>query len=93
MLTKQRQEIIVRLVEERGSIQVTEVRDLLGASESTIRRDITALDKEGKLVKVFGGAVAETRCAGMRVSGGSLGLGRCAPKPRCRRRPARAWGR
>ncbi len=58
MLTKQRQEIIVRLVEERGSIQVTEVRDLLGASESTIRRDITALDKEGKLVKVFGGAVA-----------------------------------
>ena len=29
----------------------------LDTSESTVRRDITALDKEGKLEKVFGGAV------------------------------------
>lgn len=27
-------------------------------SESTVRRDITALDKMGKLTKVFGGAVS-----------------------------------
>ena len=58
MLTKQRQEIILKLLEERGSITVTEVRDVLDTSESTVRRDITALDREGKLVKVFGGAVA-----------------------------------
>ena len=37
---------------------VTELRELLDASESTVRRDITALDKAGKLTKVFGGAVA-----------------------------------
>jgi DeoR family fructose operon transcriptional repressor len=58
MLTKQRQEIILKLLEQRGSVTVTEAREILDASESTVRRDITALDQEGKLVKVFGGAVA-----------------------------------
>lgn len=58
MLTKRRQELILELLEEKGSITVAEVKDLLETSESTIRRDITALHQEGKLVKVFGGAVA-----------------------------------
>ena len=58
MLTKQRQEQILKLLEEKGSITVTEVKELLHTSVSTVRRDITALDQEGKLVKVFGGAVA-----------------------------------
>ncbi len=58
MLTKQRQELILELLREKGSITVAEARDVLQTSESTVRRDITALDKEGKLVKVFGGAVA-----------------------------------
>ena len=57
MLTQRRQELILQYVRESGSITVTQLRDLLDASESTIRRDITALDREGKLVKVFGGAV------------------------------------
>ena len=57
MLTQQRHEIILKLLREKGSITVTEVRDLLDTSESTVRRDITALDKEGKLEKVFGGSV------------------------------------
>ena len=62
MLTQQRQEMILKLLKERGSITVTEVKDILETSESTVRRDITALDREGKLVKVFGGAVeAEQR--------------------------------
>lgn len=60
MLTKQRQEMILKLVEERGSVTITEVRDLCETSESTVRRDITALDRQGKLTKVFGGAVALT---------------------------------
>ena len=58
MLTEQRHELILRLLEEKKSITVTEVRDILGISESTVRRDITALDKAGKLTKVFGGAVS-----------------------------------
>lgn len=58
MLTEKRQEEIVRLVQERESITVAELKDILQTSESTIRRDITALDKEGRLNKVFGGAIA-----------------------------------
>lgn len=58
MLTEQRFEIICRLVNERGSITVTELKEILDTSESTVRRDITALHKAGKLTKVFGGAVA-----------------------------------
>lgn len=58
MLTEQRFEIICRLVNERKSITVTELKDILETSESTVRRDITALHKAGRLIKVFGGAVA-----------------------------------
>lgn len=58
MLTEQRHELILKLLEEKKSITVAEVKDLLHASESTIRRDITALHNAGKLVRVFGGAVA-----------------------------------
>ena len=58
MLTEQRFDIILKLLEERKSVTVTELRELLDASESTVRRDITTLDKAGKLTRVFGGAVA-----------------------------------
>lgn len=64
MLTEKRQEEIAALVENKGSITMQELVELFHASESTIRRDITALDKAGRLVKVFGGAIA----AGERVS-------------------------
>ncbi len=58
MLTEQRHELILKLLEENGSVTVTEMKEILDTSESTVRRDITALDREGRLVKVFGGAVA-----------------------------------
>ena len=58
MLTEQRFEKILSLLEEKRSITVAELTELLGISESTARRDITALDRAGKLTKVFGGAVA-----------------------------------
>ena len=49
MLTEQRH--------EKGSITVTELKDILNTSESTIRRDLNTLDEQGRLTKVFGGAV------------------------------------
>ena len=58
MLTEQRYEKILELLEKKKSITVTEVKELLETSESTVRRDITALHKAGRLTKVFGGAVA-----------------------------------
>ena len=61
MLTEQRYEIILKLLEEKNSITVAEVKDLLNTSESTVRRDISALHNAGKLVMVFCGAVALDR--------------------------------
>lgn len=45
MLTEQRYEIILDLLREKNSVTVTELKDILDASESTVRRDITALYK------------------------------------------------
>ena len=59
MLTEKRYEVILNLLNEKNSVTVTEIKELLGISESTIRRDLAALDKAGKLIKVFGGAVAD----------------------------------
>ena len=47
MLTEQRYEQILKLLEKEGSITVTEVKELLNISESTVRRDITALHNAG----------------------------------------------
>lgn len=57
MLSEQRYSMILRILEEKRSVTVTELTKLLDISESTARRDITLLDKAGRLVKVFGGAV------------------------------------
>ena len=57
MLTEQRQEEILRLLNQKGSVTLQELKEYFHASESTIRRDLNALDKRGALTKVFGGAV------------------------------------
>ncbi|MDD3809073.1 MAG: DeoR/GlpR family DNA-binding transcription regulator [Erysipelotrichaceae bacterium] len=56
MLSAERKALIIRLVNERNSITITELVEIFDTSESTIRRDLIALDKEGKIKKVFGGA-------------------------------------
>ncbi|MBQ5430046.1 MAG: DeoR/GlpR transcriptional regulator [Lachnospiraceae bacterium] len=58
MLTEERFARIVSLVEARGSVTVTELMEEFGSSESTIRRDLTTLDRSGRLLKVRGGAIA-----------------------------------
>ena len=58
MLTEKRYEKILELVQEKQSVTVNELMNYLNASESTIRRDLTVLNADGKLVKVYGGALA-----------------------------------
>lgn len=58
MLGEQRQQAILEVVEQQKSVTVQELMKLLDISESTIRRDLNTLDKEGRLVKVHGGAMA-----------------------------------
>lgn len=56
MLTQQRRDKILEILGQNGSIEVTDISKKLGASESTIRRDIIFLSNLGKLNKVHGGA-------------------------------------
>ena len=58
MLAEERFNRILNIVEEKKSVTVTELTELLDTSESTIRRDLTTLDKRKKLIKVHGGATA-----------------------------------
>ena len=58
MLTEERHSFILKQVNQNKSVTLTELCELLGASESTIRRDLTALDERGLLKKVHGGAVS-----------------------------------
>ncbi|MBQ7161230.1 MAG: DeoR/GlpR transcriptional regulator [Clostridia bacterium] len=56
MLTHERRKLILDYISENGSASVTRLSELLGASESTIRRDLAGLAELGKLNKVHGGA-------------------------------------
>ena len=49
MLTEERYGKILSLLEEQGSVKVIELMQLFDASESTVRRDLNALDENGKL--------------------------------------------
>ena len=58
MLTEERFSKIASYVNAKRSVSVVELVDQLGVSESTIRRDLTAMDARGLLTKVHGGAIA-----------------------------------
>ena len=58
MLTEERRNKITGIVNEKKAVTVTELMEALDASAATIRRDLTALDLEHKICKVFGGATA-----------------------------------
>lgn len=60
-LTQKRHEEILNLLQTRGTVSVSELTTLLDSSESTIRRDLVALDKMGKLTKVHGGATVNDK--------------------------------
>lgn len=70
MLTEERFNQILQLVEQKKTVTVLELAEHLNTSESTIRRDLTLLHSRGKLTKVHGGATAadmdySTRDAGL----------------------------
>ena len=58
MLTEERFNKILKIIDEKKSVTVQELTELLNSSESTIRRDLNTLHKLGKLIKVHGGATA-----------------------------------
>lgn len=62
MLAEERFSLILDLLARQRTATVQELCEALNASESTIRRDLNELDKQGKLNKVYGGAILTNRC-------------------------------
>lgn len=62
MLAEERFSLILDLLARQRTAIVQELCEALNASESTIRRDLNELDKQGKLNKVHGGAILTNRC-------------------------------
>ena len=58
MLAEERFSRILNIIDSMGSATVQQLMDELDASESTIRRDLVAMDKKGYLTKVHGGAIS-----------------------------------
>jgi DeoR/GlpR family transcriptional regulator of sugar metabolism len=56
MLASQRQSRILAELERTGAVRVSQIAELLGVSDMTVRRDLKAMQQAGMLVKVHGGA-------------------------------------
>lgn len=57
MLVGERRNRIIELLKENHSVCVADLCLILGASEATIRRDLSILDNSGKLERTHGGAI------------------------------------
>lgn len=56
MLSIERQTKIIQLLKQSNSVKVSELKELFGVSEMTIRRDLERLEQHGVLVRTHGGA-------------------------------------
>lgn len=54
----QRRDLIAHLILERGHIQVTELMEEFGLTDTSIRRDLSILEDRGVIRRVHGGAVS-----------------------------------
>lgn len=58
MLTEERHSMIIKTVNERASVTIAELAEMLDVSASTVKRDLIILANEGKIIKVRGGAMS-----------------------------------
>ena len=57
MLAEQRHQRIIEILQENGVVRTTQLAEAMHVSTETIRKDLDALDTEGRLNKVHGGAL------------------------------------
>lgn len=58
MLSEERRAIILKKINEEKTVTVKELKKSLNVSESSIRRTITELDRDGLIKRVYGGAMS-----------------------------------
>jgi len=57
MLAAERRQIIAKLIRQQAIVRVEDLCVRLGASASTVRRDLEQLEQQGVLTRTYGGAV------------------------------------
>ncbi len=57
MTTYQRRQSLLDVLRKQPGLRVPELAKILGISEGTVRNDFNALEQEGRLKRVYGGAV------------------------------------
>ncbi len=57
MFLEERQEAIVNLLARDGKVRVKDLSEMFKVTEDCIRKDLGALEKQGKLKRTYGGAV------------------------------------
>ncbi len=57
-MAEQRARAILQQVTQRQTVSVVDLCQITGASEATIRRDLNTLARQGRLVKIHGGATS-----------------------------------
>ena len=60
MLQNERYSLIYAILQEKGNVSSQYLQKRLFASQATIRRDLEAMEKQGLLKRVWGGAMIET---------------------------------
>jgi DeoR/GlpR family transcriptional regulator of sugar metabolism len=61
VFARERQQQILRMVEEHGRVFVAELSRRFGVSEQTIRKDLLTLERERRVVRTHGGAISPER--------------------------------
>lgn len=63
MVTHKRRQFLLELIQKQPCLRVSEMAEELEVSEGTIRNDLNALQEEGRVTRVHGGAVVIERNA------------------------------
>src|SRR5699024_10879224 len=55
----QRRKLVIKEINEQGKVEIDQLAEQLQVSAMTIRRDLTLLEEDGRLIRTMGGAVLQ----------------------------------
>lgn len=56
MLTRERRDAVYQMIEQEKSVLVKDLCERFDVTNETIRKDLIALEKEGRILRAYGGA-------------------------------------
>ena len=58
MSPRERRNYILQMIEQNGKVEIVQLSKMLSVTPMTIRRDFDVLERQNKLIRTHGGAVA-----------------------------------